>query len=211
MRGVTNDEESRAASRANLDDPQELEPQAPGRRQFERTIRRALSMLSWTFYAMTGWTPAVSQSQIVGIGLVPGAGLGFLFVPLSSTGLATLSPKDRTVGAGVYNLARNIGSSVGISVVNALLTRNIQINHAESVRHVTAVNRAFDLPAISQFWNPVTDAGRAALDSMITTQAEIIAYIDDYKLLMIATLAVFPLLLVFKKADGGGGGHAVEV
>ena len=46
---------------------------------------------------------------------------------------------------------------------------------------------------------------------MITTQAEIIAYIDDYKLLMIATLAVFPLLLVFKKADGGGGGHAVEL
>ena len=152
MRGVTNDEESRAASRANLDDPQELEPQAPGRRQFERTIRRALSMLSWAFYAMTGWTPAVSQSQIVGIGLVQGAGLGFLFVPLSSTSLATLSPEDRTEGAGVYNLARNIGSSVGISVVNALLTRNIQINHAEIVRHVTAVNRAFDLPAISQFW-----------------------------------------------------------
>ncbi|MEH2563554.1 DHA2 family efflux MFS transporter permease subunit [Bradyrhizobium sp. AZCC 2289] len=171
-----------------------------------------LGLTSWAFYVMTGWTPAVSQSQIVVIGLVQGAGLGFLFVPLSSTSLATLSPEDRTEGAGVYNLARNIGSSVGISVVNALLTRNIQINHAEIVRHVTAVNRAFDLPAISQFWSPVTDAGRAALDSMITTQAQIIAYIDDYKLLMIATLAVFPVLAVFKKADGGGGeGHAVEM
>ncbi|MEH2563645.1 MFS transporter [Bradyrhizobium sp. AZCC 2289] len=113
-----------------------------------------LGLTSWAFYAMTGWTPAVSQGQIVGVGLVQGAGLGFLFVPLSSTSLATLSPEDRTDGAGVYNLARNIGSSVGISVVNTLPTRNVQINHAEIVTHVTAVNRALDLPAVSQFWNP---------------------------------------------------------
>jgi DHA2 family multidrug resistance protein len=57
---------------------------------------------------------------------------------------------------------------------------------------------------IAQFWNPVTAAGRAALDAMITQQAQIIAYIDDYKLLMIATIAVLPLLIVFKKASGGG-------
>lgn len=47
--------------------------------------------------------------------------------------------------------------------------------------------------------------------SVITTQAQIIAYIDDYKLLVIATLATFPLLTVFKRADGSGGGHAVEL
>ena len=55
-------------------------------------------------------------------------------------------------------------------------------------------------PAIAHFWNPLTAAGRAALDAVITEQAQIIAYIDDYKLLMIATLAVMPLLLVFKPA-----------
>ena len=51
----------------------------------------------------------------------------------------------------------------------------------------------------------MTAAGRAALDAMITQQAQIIAYIDDYKLLMIATLAVIPLLIVFKQASGRGG------
>jgi DHA2 family multidrug resistance protein len=125
--------------------------------------------------------------------------LGFLFPPLSAVALATLPPDWRTEGAGIYNLARNIGSSVGISIVNALLVTNTQANHADISSHVTAVNRAFQNPAIAQFLSPFTEAGRAALDSVITTQAQIIAYIDDYKLLMIATLAVIPLLVVFKK------------
>jgi DHA2 family multidrug resistance protein len=171
-----------------------------------------LGLTAWSFNAMTGWTPDVSQSTIVGVGLVQGIGLGFLFVPLSTAALSTLAPEQRTEGAGLFSLARNIGSSVGISVVNALLTRNTQVNHAEIAQHVTAVNRAFESPAVTQFWNPLTAAGRAALDAMITRQAQIIAYIDDYKLLMIATLAVIPLLIVFKKASGGGDkGHTLAV
>jgi DHA2 family multidrug resistance protein len=170
-----------------------------------------LGLTASAFYAMTGWTPDVSQSTIIGVGVLQGIGLGFLFVPLSTVALATLSSEQRTEGAGLYNLSRNLGSSVGISVVNALLTRNTQINHAEIAQHVTAVNRAFENPAVTQFWNPLTAAGRAALDAMITQQAQVIAYIDDYKLLMIATLAVFPLLIVFKKTSGGGADHTLAV
>jgi MFS transporter, DHA2 family, multidrug resistance protein len=66
------------------------------------------------------------------------------------------------------------------------------------------VNRIFSDPTIAQVWNPLTAAGRATLDAMITQQTQIIAYIDDYKLLMIATIAVLPLLVVFKKASGAG-------
>jgi DHA2 family multidrug resistance protein len=170
-----------------------------------------LGITAWAFYAMTGWTPDVSQPTIIWVGVIQGIGLGFLFVPLSATALATLPLERRTQGSGFYNLSRNIGSSVGISVVNALLTRNTQINHAEISQHVTAVNRAFESPSVMQFWNPLTAAGRAALDAMITRQALIIAYIDDYKLLMIATLAVLPLLMVFKKAPRGSADHAIAV
>ena len=170
-----------------------------------------LGLTGWAFYAMTGWTPDVSQTAIVTVGLIQGAGLGFLFVPLSSVSLGTLAPERRTEGAGIYNLSRNIGSSVGISVVNALLTSNTQVNHAEIAAHVTPVNRGFELPTISEFLNPVTEAGRAALDAVITQQAQIIAYIDDYKLLMVATLAMIPLLAVFKAADGGGEHAGVEL
>ena len=163
-----------------------------------------LGITAWSFYAMTGWTPDVSQSTIVWVGVIQGVGLGFLFVPLSTVTLSSLSAERRTDGAGFYNLSRNIGSSIGISVVNALLIRNTQVNHADIVRHVTAVNRIFADPSIVRFWNPFTGAGRAALDAMITQQAQIIAYIDDYKLLMIATLAAIPLLMAFKNSSGGG-------
>src|SRR4029077_20075723 len=163
-----------------------------------------LGLTTWSFYEMTGWTPDISQMTIISVGVIQGIGLGFIFVPLSVVTLSTLSSEQRAEGAGLYSLSRNIGSSIGISVVNSLLITNTQVNHADIAQHVTAVNRVFEDPMIAQFWNPVTAAGRAALDAMITQQAQIIAYIDDYKLLMIATIAVLPLLIVFKKASGGG-------
>jgi DHA2 family multidrug resistance protein len=170
-----------------------------GRVDTRLLLGAGLGLTAWTFYAMTGWTPDISQSEIISVGVVQGIGLGFLFVPLSATALSTLLPDQRTEGAGFYNLARNIGSSVGISVVNALLARNTQVNHASIAAHVTAVNRGFENPAVHDFWNPLTAAGRAALDAVITQQAQIIAYIDDYKLLLIACLTVLPLLLVFTR------------
>jgi len=162
-----------------------------------------LGLTAWSFYAMTGWTPDVSQMTIVIVGVIQGIGLGFIFVPLSVVTLSTLSPELRAEGAGIYSLSRNIGSSAGISVVNSLLTTNTQINHAEIVQHVTSVNRMFEDPMIAQLWNPATAAGRAALDAVVTRQAQIIAYIDDYKLLMIATLLVIPLLMVFGRPPSG--------
>jgi MFS transporter, DHA2 family, multidrug resistance protein len=161
-----------------------------------------LALTAGSFNAMTGWTPDISQETIIGVSMVQGFGLGFLFVPLSAATLSTLPLKQRTEGAGLYNLSRNIGSSVGISVVNSLLVENTQANHAAIVQYVTPINRAFDNPAVAHIWNPLTAAGRAALDAVVTQQALIIAYIDDYKFLMIATLAVVPLLLAFSKPRG---------
>ena len=183
-----------------------------GRLDTRLLLAIGLGLTAWSFYAMTGWTPDVSQTEIIVIGVVQGAGLGFLFVPLSSATLATLPPDQRTEGAGIYNLSRNIGSSVGISVVTSLLTQNTQANHADIALIVTAVNGQFVIPAFAHLLCGVTAAGRAALDAIVAQQAQIIAYIDDYKLLMIATLAAVLLLVVFKKPSAGGGaGHTLVV
>jgi DHA2 family multidrug resistance protein len=159
---------------------------------------------------MTGWTPDVSAQEIIITGLVQGAGFGVLFVPMSAVTLSTLSPEDRADGASIFSLSRSIGSSVGISVFSALLTTMTEVNHADISASVTPVNRGFDDPTVTQFLSPLTAAGRAALDALVTQQAQVIAYIDDYKLLLIATLALFALLLIFKKSGGSAGsGHAV--
>jgi DHA2 family multidrug resistance protein len=162
-----------------------------------------LGLTAGAFHAMTGWTPDVSRTTVIVVGVVQGVGLGFLFLPLTVVTLATLAPEVRAEGAGFSTLVRNIGSSVGISVVNALLTRNTQVNHGAIGQHVTAVNRGFDDQMVARLWNPFTAAGRAALDGVVTRQAQIIAYVDDYKLLMIATLAVAPLLFVFQRPPRG--------
>jgi len=174
-----------------------------GRVSTRLLLGAGLGLTAWSLYEMTGWTPNVSQMTVVAIGVVQGVGLGLLFTPLSVATLSTLSSEQRAEGAGLFSLSRNIGSSVGISAVNSLLVANTQVNHADIAQHVTAVNRIFDNPTIAQYWNPVTAAGRAALDAVVTQQAQIIAYIDDYKLLMIATLIAIPLLIVFKKPPAG--------
>ena len=158
-----------------------------------------LGLCAWAMWDMSGWTPNASEWTVAINGVIQGAGMGFLFVPLSVTTLATLTPERRTEGAGFYNLSRNIGQSMGVSVVSALLVSNTQANHAYIGQYVTAVNRQFENPTIAQLWSPFTAAGRAALDSTITLQAQIIAYIDDFKLLMILTLLALPLIFFFRK------------
>jgi DHA2 family multidrug resistance protein len=165
-----------------------------------------LALSAWSFYAMSGWTPAVSSLDVVVVGVVQGVGLGFLFTPLSVVSLSTLSPQVRPEGAGFYNLARNVGSSIGISVVSSVLTRQTQVNHAEIARYVTAANRLLTAPPVVRVWNPFSPAGRATLDHVVTQQAQIIAYVDDYRLLMFATLAVIPMRLVFQGRTSGTRG-----
>ena len=152
-----------------------------------------------SMFMMTGWTPDVSQWTIVSVGFLQGMGLGFMFVPLTTTAFSTLPATMRGEGTGLYTLSRNIGSSVGISVMGALITQNTQINHADIAAYVTPFNHAFNAPAVMHALNPLTAAGRAALDGMITLQAVIIAYIDDFKLLMMLSILAMPLVLLLRK------------
>jgi MFS transporter, DHA2 family, multidrug resistance protein len=130
-----------------------------------------------------------------------GFGLGFMFVPLSTIAFATLEPRYRTEGTALFSLVRNMGSSIGISIVVFLLSRNTQVMHSELVQHVNPYNEILLQPGVSQLWNLGTSAGRAALNSEITRQALIIAYADDFKLMMIVALSAMPLIFLLRGAN----------
>ena len=149
-------------------------------------------------YSFTHWTPDVSHEEIMINGVIQGLGTGFIFMPLSTVIYATLAPGLRVEAAGVFNLARNIGSALGISITSALLDSNTQVNHEIIGSVITPFNHALQTGAVSQFWNPTTSAGAAALDSMITRQATIIAYSDDFKLMLVTTFLVMPLVLLLR-------------
>ncbi len=165
-----------------------------------------LALSAGSMWLMTGWTPDVSLETIVCVGFMQGASLGFLFVPLSTIAFATLPASLRADGTGLYNLSRNVGSSVGISIVTVLLAQNTQASHAEIGAHITPFNRLFSTWPISSALDPLTASGRAALDGLINKQASWIAYIDDFKLLMLLALAVMPLLLLIKPVAAPSGG-----
>jgi MFS transporter, DHA2 family, multidrug resistance protein len=183
-----------------------------GRIDTRLLILTGLLLTAWAMYDMAGWNPNVSQWTIAVTGFIQGAGLGFLFVPLNTVTFATLAPEQRADGTGLFNLSRNVGSSVGISIVSYLLIRNNQVNHATIASHVTAFNHAFDTSIVRQALSPWTAGGRAALDQIIQTQASIISYIDDFRLMMILSLAAIPLVLLLRGAPASGeSDHAMAM
>jgi DHA2 family multidrug resistance protein len=159
-------------------------------------------------WEMTRFTPNVSEWTLIRTGVMQGLGLGFMFVPLSTITFATLPAHLRTQGTALYSLMRNIGSSIGISLVIFLLTRNTQLVHAELAGHVTPFNDALGQVGPSHFWNLATTVGKAALNAEVTKQAAVVAYANDFKLMMLVALVALPLVLLLKKAKRQGGGHA---
>jgi DHA2 family multidrug resistance protein len=148
--------------------------------------------------------------MIIDAGFVQGLSVGFVFVPLSTLTFATLPAELRTQATGVYSLVRNIGSAVGISVTGALLLSNTQINHALIADDVTPFNRSLWTGGILHFWNPDHLHGAAVLNQEITRQASTIAYIDDFKLMLILALCTLPLVLLIRpeKTRAIGNRHA---
>ncbi|MGN6536359.1 MAG: DHA2 family efflux MFS transporter permease subunit, partial [Mesorhizobium sp.] len=99
-----------------------------------------LLLTAQSLYTMSGFSPQMDAWPIITTGVVQGLGLGLVFVPLSTVAFATLEARYRTDATALFSLVRNIGSSIGISIVTLLLTRNTQINHAELSQYINPFN-----------------------------------------------------------------------
>jgi DHA2 family multidrug resistance protein len=165
-------------------------------------------LLAWSLYRMTSWTPAVSQTTMMVNTMLQGAGLGFVFIPLQVIAFATLDTSLRTEGTALLSLLRNLGSAIGISITGAMVTRNEQVEHSILSGFVTPLNRAFEGAASAL--SPVTAQGAQMLDAIVNRQAEIIAYNNDWKLMMLLALPMLPLLLLMRGPKKGAGGPGVE-
>ncbi|MEF2070954.1 DHA2 family efflux MFS transporter permease subunit [Consotaella aegiceratis] len=165
-------------------------------------IFTGLGLTAYSLYMMTGFTIMMSDMPIILSGVVQGLGLGLVFVPLSTLAFATLAPEERTEAAALFSLLRNIGSSVGISIVSTELLWNVAINRTEMVSKLTAANPNLDIMA--QIGLDQTTA-LSTLVSQVVSQATMIAYVDDFKLMMLVTLAIIPLLLFMRKPKKAGG------
>jgi DHA2 family multidrug resistance protein len=159
-------------------------------------ILAGLLITGTTLWYFTGFSLDTTQTTIVVTSIAQGVGLGLLFVPITTAAFITLPGHLRTGGTAILTLVRNIGSSVGISMVIAQLTSTTTAMHARLVENVTPFNQALQWPDVHRLLDLSTDAGRALMDEIVTQQAVLLAYLNDYKLLMYLTFAVIPLIFI---------------
>jgi DHA2 family multidrug resistance protein len=160
-----------------------------------------LAATAYSLWQMTAFSLEMDSWPVIISGVVQGFGLGFVFIPLSTVAFQTLDQRLRTEATGLFNLVRNLGSSVGVSIMAALLSSNMQVNHATLAARITPFNPAVMAvtglpPAVLA--TPLGAQRAAEIEGMIQQQAGIISYINDYKLMFLITLAAMPLLLLIR-------------
>jgi len=169
-----------------------------GRVDIRVVILTGLLVTAVALWEMTGFSLYMGMSPIIVTGVMQGFGLGFVFTPLSTVTFSTLPRQLLTQGTAIFSLMRNIGGSVGIAIVEALLAENTQVVHSRLIEHLRPDNPL----AQSQLGSPysLTDpSGIAALNAMATRQAAMVAYIDNFKLMMIMVIAGVPLVLLLRR------------
>ena len=107
-----------------------------------------LSISAYSLWEMSLFTTSVGLTTLVATGVVQGVGMGFLFTPVSVLAFSTLAPQYRTEGSGIFALSRNLGSSIGVSILTGMLARYIQLNRAWLVEHITPFSDAMQNPSI---------------------------------------------------------------
>jgi len=146
-------------------------------------------------------------------------GLGFLFVPITLVAYIGIAPEKNNAVAGIVNFMRNMGSSVGTSLVTTLIARRSQFHQARLVQNVRLANPTF-LNSANGLAQRLANAGVGKPDSQLQAYARIyqsvqaqaasLAYIDTFMVLAVGAGIMFFLAFVLKKNEPGGGG-AVEV
>jgi DHA2 family multidrug resistance protein len=171
------------------------------------------------YYTVRHLDLLISFDQAVWLRIVQSVGLPFIFVPLSVVAYVGISPEKSNSVAGLLNFMRNIGSSVGTSLVTTLVAQRAQVHQVTLSTHATMFNPSFrnavgGLAHQLAPGGPVS-AGRAHAYAMvyraIVGQATVLAYVDTFALLGVAAALMFALTFALKKNPIGAGARlAVE-
>ncbi len=157
------------------------------------------AMICWSLWQMSHWTPSVSVSELIFNTVVRGIGGGMIFISANIMAFATLPGELRTDGASVFNLLRNLGGSIGISISQTVLATNAQIVHATLASELTPFDRALSINAQSLLFNMRLPTGRTALNALVTRGAIVTSYADTFHLLLLLSLASIVILALIPK------------
>ena len=170
------------------------------------------------FYSTKRIDLLISFSAATWLRITQVIGLGFLFVPITLVAYIGVAPEKNNSVAGIVNFMRNMGSSVGTSLVTTLIARRSQFHQARLVQNARVDNPNF-VNAATGLSHQLATAGVGRHESQMTAYARIyqslqaqaasLAYIDTFMVLCVGAAIMFCLAFVLKKNDPGGGGVRV--
>jgi MFS transporter, DHA2 family, multidrug resistance protein len=167
--------------------------------------------LSLSLFHMTHFSLGIDFHTVVMARVFQAAGLAFLFVPINTAAYAYLPREKNNAASGLMNLARNIGASVGISVVTTMLARRTQFHQNQLVGHITATNTTFQsmvqglaqaLQARGLDPSGALHQAYARVQALVIGQATMLAYIDCFWLLAVSIMLMVPFVFIMRRTKG---------
>ena len=174
-------------------------------------IMFGFTVLAFSTYMFVGIDLDIAPSNVAIPMIISGFAMGFVFVPLTTTTMGTLSNEQISNASGIYNLMRNTGGSIGIAAMTTFLARGAQVHQAALSVHTTPYDPAFQ-GLFEQIKNSLLtqmDAAAAAQQAyqriygLVVRQAMVLSYIDNFRLLAILCVLCIPTALLFKRVKAG--------
>jgi DHA2 family multidrug resistance protein len=169
-----------------------------GRIDERQLIFLGFVLTALSLWEMTQFTTDTAGWDIVRTGIIQGMGIGLTYVTLTTISFSTLAAHYRTEGSALFNLMRNIGSSIGISLVMTFLAQRTQANHAAFADYINPFSLPLKQAVADGAYNLSTPAGLVAINDEVTRQAATLAFVQDFRLMMWVTLAVIPLIALLR-------------
>jgi DHA2 family multidrug resistance protein len=176
-------------------------------------IMFGFTVLGYSTYQFSNINLEISIASIVWPSIISGFAMGFIFVPLTTMALGTLSNEQMGNASGVFNLMRNTGGSVGIATVTTFLARWAQVHQASMVSHLTPYDPAYQ-ERLKQMTEAFAARGGSAvaqqqaysgLYGTLVRQAMLLSYVDVFRLLSFLCFLCIPAALLFKRVKAKGG------
>ena len=180
-----------------------------GRVDVRHMILFGLLLTSFSLWEMTRFNANIDAWDIVWTGVGQGFGLGLIFVPLAATTFSSLEVRYRNEGTALFSLMRNIGSSIGISIAMTYFAQRLQANHAAFADYINPFSLPLRQAIEAGAYSLGTPQGLAAINAEVTRQAAMLAYLQDFRLMMWVTLAAVPLVFLLRPPTGRPGANEV--
>jgi MFS transporter, DHA2 family, multidrug resistance protein len=165
-------------------------------------------LLALSIYLLGDVNLGVSQSIFLWPNILNGCAFGLISAPLTTAAVATLRSEQISNATGIFNLMRNLGGAVGISVMTTLLARRAQWHQAILAGSLTPYDRVFKRQ-LGQLRGLVGQRAYGLFYGNLLNQASLLAFMHCFRILALLCLLCAPLALCFKETKQRGNGATI--